>query len=702
MIPQLTENAKRIHCKFYAQPLFGCDPCPYCDINGKTVPHETPEDTFVRISGENPDFYKMLCRLDFLPNSPTIFNLGVEGRGTLSACFKFNVQDSLESIMAVATKSAFVLKFGGGTGFYLDVRPKGAPIRSTHGKACGPISILRTYQKVAEMITQGGKRAGAQMAILSCDHKDVKEFINCKNTDPEVFNTFNISVAITDDFMEKATSSVEGFRTPQQDLLEMMAKNAWKTGDPGVYFVDRAERDNPTPHLGRLSGTNPCGEVPMLDNESCNLGSLNLRNFVLGGEVNWNRLGDTVRTAVQYLDFVIENNAFPDPEILAATQRTRKIGLGVMGFADMLALLGIQYDSEDALTLAKELGTFIYKAADFESRRMAEQDGPYPAWRPSPMKPPGSGRPDPDPPKRRHATLMSIAPTGTIALLAGCSPSIEPHFSLKWTNMMGDGGQLQERISILDELDGFVPQTAHDIDPKAHIAMQAAWQEQIDLAVSKTVNMPHDATWESIRDTYILMWKSGCKGGTVYRDGSHLDQPLVSKVDESSNASIKVWRDLPIPNGRERLPARREGFTHKFEVGGTEGYVTVNHYPDGRPGEMFIKVSKGGSQIDGLLDFSAILISMLFQYNVPIDVLISKFKGVRFEPSGRTDHPLIPMVTSIPDFLFRLLEMEFGDEDAKQKVITDSGMFCEECNGPATYDAGCLHCARGCGWSRCG
>lgn len=480
---------------------------------------------FDRISMGKPEYREMMDGLDFLPNSPTLFNIGIPGAGTLSACFKFDVEDTLldgpNSIMAVGVKSAGVQKYGGGVGYALSaVRPANASISTTHGHAMGPVALLHYYNSVAAMITQGGKRAGAQMGILSCDHPDIQEFIHCKDVDPQALSTFNISVACTDEFMSRA----KDLTSPEGKLLTEMAESAWRTGDPGVYFIDNAERGNPTPWLGRLTGTNPCGEVPLLNNEPCNLGSINLGNFVSDGEIDWKRLAYTARLATYYLDDVLEINTFPSKEIDEANRLTRKLGLGVCGFADMLALLGIHYDTDEAVALGRTVMAHISAWADNASVRMGFDRGVAPAFKGHYAL-------------YRNATRTCIAPTGTIAILMGASSGIEPHFALEWERRLGTGDVIQEHVPVLDRLNGFVPHTAMEIAPEWHVKHQAAFQAHTDLAVSKTINLPNEATAEQIRDIYMQMWERGTKGGTVYRDGCREVQVLTTTVNYSDGVT---------------------------------------------------------------------------------------------------------------------------------------------------------------------
>lgn len=484
-------------------------------INGKK---ETIEEFVKRISMGNDEYENELIRpLNFLPNSPTLFNLGVPGGGTLSACFKFDVADNLndlDGIMDTVNKAAAVTKFGGGVGYYIGfLRGKDEIVNSTHGKACGPVAVLKFYNQMGVMLTQSGKREAAQMGIMDVDHPDIREFIHMKDEDPQGLRTFNISVAITDAFMDKVLENPDG---DEAALLREIAESAWRTGDPGVYFVDAAERDNPTPWVGRLTGTNPCGEVPLLNNEPCNLGSINVANFVspVGGFA-WRKLERVVRLATRYLDDVLDRNHFPDERITAAANHTRKLGLGICGWADALALSGIHYDSREAVTLLRLLMSFIRGIADDESYRLANIKGAAPCFADTGIY-------------KRNATTLCVAPTGTIAILMGASSGIEPHFLLEWDRYMGDGGVLRETIPVMDRLGDFVPHTAMEIDWQWHIKHQAAAQKYVDLAVSKTINLPNDATMEDIEAAYVAMWASGCKGGTVFRDGCRDEQVLVS------------------------------------------------------------------------------------------------------------------------------------------------------------------------------
>ncbi|RJQ07977.1 MAG: adenosylcobalamin-dependent ribonucleoside-diphosphate reductase, partial [Dehalococcoidia bacterium] len=542
---------------------------------------ETPEGMLARvavaIAEAEPEaergawaqrYYDAMTARRFLPNSPTLMNAGT-GRGTLAACFVLPVDDTLDSIMATATAAALVQKYGGGTGFsFSRLRGVGEPIATTHGAACGPVSVLVHYDDVSRLVTQGGKRDGANMGVLRADHPDIRAFIHAKD-DGVTALRFNISIAVTDEFMAAATSeSANGRRftlrdprdgTPRGEidahaLLGEIAQSAWRTGDPGLIFLDTINRTNPTPALGDIEATNPCGEVPLLPWEACTLGSLNLAAFWDGGrrDLDWDALAETVRLAVRFLDGVVEVNEFPVPEITAAVRGNRKIGLGVMGFADLLIAARLPYASEGALGLARRVASFISREADKASAALGEERGPFPNWATSIYR---------DGPRYRNATRTCIAPTGTIAIIAGASSGIEPLFSLAHVRRMGDGTLLPEvneafraeaeaggyaSDGLLEDLAYGVPlaecdevpeevrarfATAHEIPAEWHVRMQAAFQRHTDLAVSKTVNLPHDATPADILATYVLAHRLGCKGVTVYRDGSRALQVLAHATE---------------------------------------------------------------------------------------------------------------------------------------------------------------------------
>jgi len=674
-----SEVSQKLLCKQYLRKSDDCSVCEFCGQR-----HETLDELFDRVSFGVPEYREILAAFDFLPGSPAIFNAG--GNGTLSACFKFDVQDTMESILDVATKSALVQKWGGGVGYcFSELRQKGAPIRSTHGKACGSISVMRLYQAVTEMITQGGKREGAQIAILHCDHPDIEEFIHCKDVEG-ILNTFNVSVAVTNKFMNRVADGMQR----ETALFAAIVKGTWRNGEPGIYFIDRAEEANPSPVLGKLTGTNPCGEVPLLDNESCNLGSINLAHFVtpdlkhIGyGYFEFERLRKVVRLATRYLDRVIEENFYPVDEIKEATLRTRKLGLGVMGWADALALMGISYDSQEAVDLAGNVMECIQETAHSESEGLAENYGVCDAFEV------GTSCPGDVFPQRRNACLTCIAPTGSISTLANCSSGIEPHYSLEYTQIMGDGTALKRKV----DFGKFVPKVADEIGWEWHVKHQAAFQEFTDLAVSKTINMPNSATEKDIAEAYMLAWKLGCKGITVYREGSRIQQAIYKGKLESYPTDATTVKE------RRKLAKDGVSLRHKFDVGDMEGYLHIGVFPDDTPGELFITGVKEGSTISGLLDGIAILTSLALQYGVPLEVMVSKLQGTRFEPSGLTSNQNIPTTSSLLDYIFRYVQLRCNGKSLEK--LEHSGMVCPNCGATVIFQEGCSSCSAKCGWSRC-
>ncbi len=534
---------------------------------------ETPTMLFRRVAraiaridacyGENAreseeTFYDMMAKLEFLPNTPTLFNAGTQTE-QLSACFVLPVGDSLDSIFTAVKNMALIEKTGGGVGFdFSGLRPKGDIVRSTKGVASGPVSFMRIFDTATEVIKAGGKRRGAMMGILRIDHPDIIEFITAKQN-PLLLSNFNVSVAVTDEFV-RALESDENYwlvnprngesekQLRARDVWELIAKSAWASGDPGIVFIDEINRHNPTPHLGRIKSTNPCGEQPLLPYESCNLGSVNLSRMVSEGQIDWKKLRETVRNAVHFLDNVVDANAYPLKEIAHVTRTNRKIGLGVMGFADMLIMIGITYDSEGAVRHAEQVMRFVNEEAHKKSAEIAEKRGNFPNFEESTWRTKYKAF--------RNATVTTVAPTGSISIIAGCSSGIEPLFAVSFMRNVLNGTRLFEtnylfeqiakergfysagllediaRTGSIRSVDG-VPAdvrrlfaTALDIEPDWHVKMQAAFQKSTDNAVSKTVNLPNRATVEDVRKVFDLAGRLKCKGVTVFRYGSKPEQVL--------------------------------------------------------------------------------------------------------------------------------------------------------------------------------
>ncbi|HEY96702.1 MAG TPA: vitamin B12-dependent ribonucleotide reductase, partial [Dehalococcoidia bacterium] len=561
------------------------------DKNGKV--EETPEKLFRRVASAiaraehiyNPevdvkpvegDFYRMMASLEFLPNSPTLMNAGKE-MGQLSACFVLPVEDSMESIFDAVKYTALIHKSGGGTGFsFSRLRPENDMVGSTGGVASGPVSFMRAFDTVTDVTKQGGTRRGANMGILNIDHPDIMKFITAKEK-MDALTNFNISVALTSDFMEAVKSDAEyelinphnnevTGKLNAKEVFDKIVDMAWRTGDPGIVFIDRINKDNPTPHLGNIESTNPCGEQPLLPYESCNLASINLSKMVKARgnacEIDYDKLADTVKKGVRFLDDVIDVNRFPLEQIAEMTRKTRKIGLGIMGFADMLVMLGVPYNSREALKVAAELMGFINEQATRASVALAEERGVFPAFE-------GSIYDKPNGPRLRNATRTTIAPTGTLSMIAGCSSGIEPLFALSYTKTVldgtpfvevnpyfekaaRDGGFYSEELmkklaegAHLADIKG-VPEeviklfvTAHEITPEWHVKMQAAFQRATDNAVSKTINFPQDATREDVANAYKLAYEEGLKGITIYRDRSRDTQVLTTGKKEKAEEAPK-------------------------------------------------------------------------------------------------------------------------------------------------------------------
>ncbi len=678
-------------------------------------------------------FYDLMTRLEFLPNSPTLMNAGRPFQ-QLSACFVLPIEDSMESIFEAVKNTALIHKSGGGTGFsFSRLRPKDDIVSSTKGVSSGPVSFMNVFDAATDAIKQGGTRRGANMAVLHVNHPDVLEFIDAKS-DPTKLTNFNISVMVTDEFMEAVvnddTYDLINPRTdevlntlPAREVFDKITEHAWANGDPGIIFLERINADNPTPELGDIESTNPCGEQPLLPYESCNLGSMNLAQMVTGeigqGEIDWDKLAETVEVAVRFLDNVIDMNKFPLPEIEQITKANRKIGLGIMGFADMLIHLGIPYASEQAVETAKQLMSFIEEKGQQASEKIAQQRGVFPNWEKSIYSSEENGK------RLRNATITTIAPTGSISIIAGVSSGVEPLFAIAYTRHVLDGDELVEvnplfeqvarqrgfytpelikQIAAKGSLQGIedVPAdvrqlflTAHDIPPPWHIRIQAAFQEATDNAVSKTVNFPNEASVEEVAKVYMLAYRLGCKGVTMYRDGSREGQVLTTGKTEQAQEGQQV---APRPR-----PEVVTGITRNITTGCGKLYITVNFDEEGRAFEVFGNMGKAGGCVASQTEALARLISLVLRSGISPIHIVKQLKGISchmpaWEKGGGK-------ILSCADAFARALERTVLSEEAQLSIDFNGISFghvgaCPECGGPLYHESGCLTC-HDCGYSQC-
>ncbi len=699
-------------------------------------------------------FYDMMTDLDFLPNSPTLMNAG-KPLGQLSACFVLPVEDSMDEIFETIKNAALIHKSGGGTGFaFSRLRQKGATVKSTGGVASGPVSFMKVFNAATEAVKQGGTRRGANMGILRVDHPDILEFIDCKKDNADITN-FNISVGLTEAFMEAAakgedydlvdpkTRTVVG-RLNARKVYDKIVDAAWRNGEPGIIFLDRLNQFNVVPSQGEIEATNPCGEQPLLPYESCNLGSINLSRFVKsnkkGKEVDFDRLKKTVRLAVHFLDNVIDVNRYPLPVIDQTTKATRKIGLGVMGFADLLLELGIAYGSPESVELAEKVMAFITENGRQMSRELAKVRGAFPLFGESIYK---DGEP------LRNGTITTIAPTGTLSMLAACSSGVEPVFAFSYIKNVMDNTELVESNAVLkaelsrrglyseelmkkvaregtlqhlDEIPEDMKKVfvcAHDITPDAHVAIQAAFQKYTDNAVSKTINFNHDATREDVDRAYMLAYRSGCKGLTIYRDGSRQFQVLnIGKVnkgeEEAPDCAACEYKQAPHDLKPRPRPEVVHGFTEKVQIGCGNLYITVNFDEKGIV-EVFTNTGKAGG-CPSQSEATARLVSVSLRSGVDVNTVINQLKGIRCPSTIR--QPGLK-VTSCPDAIARVIEkvvklqknLEKGEDAplltpvvsaaAKREVVAGKIRFCPECGKPVEHEGGCVVC-RHCGYSKCG
>mgnify|MGYP000464240765 CR=1 FL=1 len=718
--PNLTENAQIVLRKRYLKK------------NDRNEPIETPVDLFWRVAraiaradaffeGEEyvdetaRRFYRLMTSLDFMPNSPTLMNAG-RRLGQLSACFVLPVEDSIDSIFEAIKHAAMIHKSGGGTGFsFSKIRPENDKVLSTQGVASGPISFMTVFDTATETVKQGGTRRGANMGILRVDHPDIERFIVCK-TQNERLTNFNISVAVTDAFMEALEADEtydlinprtgEKVRTLRaRTVFDQIVQSAWNNGEPGIIFIDAMNRDNPTPHVGTIESTNPCGEQPLLPYESCNLGSINLARMVVDGAIDFERLKQVVWDAVHFLDNVIEVNNYPLPMIEELTRANRKIGLGVMGFADMLIALGIPYNSDQAVETAERVMAFIQKESKEASAHYGRTRGNFPNYK-------GSVYDREDTPYMRHATTTTIAPTGTISIIAGCSSGIEPVFAVSFVRKVLDNQelvevhpmfrkiaeergfyseQLMKRIAEKGSIQGFpeIPEdvrrifvVSHDVSPEWHIRIQAAFQKHTDNAVSKTINFPNSATVEDVANAYLMAYKMGCKGITIYRDGSRDVQVL----------NIQRKPQYPQVEPRPR-PEVTTGVTERIETGCGKLYVTINTDEYGFC-EVFAQMGKAGGCAYSQIEATSRLISLALRSGVKAEAIIRQLMGIRCpSPVWKNGE----QVVSCSDAIAKVLNHQARTNIAH---VGDEMGACPDCGATVEHEGGCIVC-RACGFSRC-
>jgi len=753
---KLTENAlKVLETRYFKK-----------DKTGKSIENWVKLITRVaeNISGDESEkkdrYYNLLDSGYFLPNSPTLMNAGNDLQ-QLSACFVLPIEDSMEGIFSTIKNAALIHKSGGGTGFsFSKLREANARVRSTNGVSSGPISFLKVFNAATDAVKQGGTRRGANMAILNVDHPQILEFITSKEDTSQLTN-FNISVGITEKFMKAFyedkeyelisphTKEVKG-KLKARDVFSLIVEMAHKNGEPGIVFLDRINKYNPTPHIGAIESTNPCGEQPLLPNEACNLGSINLAPMVKKGKFDWNVLQQVVYDSVEFLDDVIDRSSFPLPEIDKMVKSNRKIGLGVMGWADLLFVLKIPYNCEEATSFAEEIMEFIDYHSKLKSMELAMQKGTFPNFKGSIYENGNlmreNGKFDWEKLKKdisengiRNATTTTIAPTGTISMIANTSSGIEPQFSLVYVKNVMDGQKLlyvnphfekalkkaglysedlMEQVSqngtianmreFPDEMKKvFV--TSHDISPEWHIKMQAAFQKYTDNAVSKTINFKREATKEDIRMGYELAYELGCKGVTVYRDGSRENQVL--------NVGKKLKEETPVKaiNGHRVAPRQRPeittGVTQRIETGCGHLYVTINSDEKG-PCEVFIQMGKVGGCASAQLEAIARLTSLSLRSNIKLESIIRQLRGIRC-PSPMWHKGKI--ITSCADGVAQSLEnflqldietvkkMDKLEETAEKHSEEGKKSFsgvCPDCGSALEHSEGCLKC-NVCGWSKC-
>jgi len=692
-------------------------------------------------------FYDMMTSLDFLPNSPTLMNAG-RPLQQLSACFVLPIDDSMDAIFETVKNTALIHKSGGGTGFsFSRIRPQSDVVKSTKGVSSGPISFMTVFDSATETIKQGGTRRGANMAVLRVDHPDILDFIDAKK-DNDKLNNFNISVALTKDFMDALESEEdyalvnprtgkEAKRLSARDVFTRIVERAHSNGEPGIIFLDRINEANPTLEVGEIESTNPCGEQPLLPYESCNLGSINLANFEKNGKIDFDRLKETVHLAVRFLDNVIDKNNYPLPEIAEMTRANRKIGLGIMGFANLLYQLNIAYDSDKGIRTAKRIMRFIDEESKKMSEKLAEERGNFPNFEKSIY-----ARKDSRYRKMRNATTTTIAPTGTLSILAETSGGIEPLFALVFERNVMDGdrllevnpvfgqmaeeegfysNELMEKIKDKGSVQGFdgIPKkmrkvfvTAHDISPKWHVKMQAAFQEYTDNAVSKTVNFPNRASMRDVAEAYRLAYELGCKGITIYRDGSR-DEQVMKTLAEKERKKKEEERTLT-PRMRPRMT---KGSTIKMSTGCGNLYITINEDGQGIC-EVFGSAGKAGGCAASQIEAVGRLISLALRSGIDVNSVMKQIVGIRC-PS-----PVLGIggqIFSCSDAIAKAIKVYLEEKETGEKMVEEettldhfteeeekkTGMssmnvvgVCKKCGHALIHMEGCATCLN-CGFSRC-
>ncbi|MGI6767178.1 MAG: vitamin B12-dependent ribonucleotide reductase [Lentihominibacter sp.] len=712
-----------------------------------------PDADVEKVSDE---FFELMTSLKFLPNSPTLMNAG-RPLGQLSACFVLPVGDSMEEIFDAVKNAALIHKSGGGTGFsFSRIRQKGAQVKSTGGVASGPVSFMKVFNAATEAVKQGGTRRGANMGILRIDHPDILEFISCKKDTSDITN-FNISIGITEKFMEavenredydlidpKTGVAVDHLNAGK--VYKLIVDSAWENGEPGIIFLDRLNRDNVVPGQGEIESTNPCGEQPLLPYESCNLGSINLTKMVKyvdgKAQVDYDLLHKTVEEAVHFLDNVIDVNNYPLEIIDQVTKSTRKIGLGVMGFADLLLLMGIPYNSDQGVKLAEKIMKYINTVGHTVSKKLARERGAFPLFETSIYA---------NDEEIRNGTVTTIAPTGTLSIIGGCSSGVEPVFAYVYIRNVMDGDEFMEVNPILmeklkeagvysEELmkkiarEGTIAHCreipeeirrvfvcAHDISPIDHIKMQAAFQRHTDNAVSKTVNFESTATKEDVDEVYKLAYKEGLKGVTIYRDGSRDGQVLnIGKVSGKEEEKVPEFGKIE-PRPRSTVT---QGFTEKVKIGCGNLYITTNYDENGIC-EVFTSTGKAGG-CPSQSEATARLASVALRSGISIEEVYDQLKGIRCPSTIRQQGM---SCTSCPDAIAKALmkvskfiDTEKGNgrtidvpeefaplkkdaENAPTTIYVPNSVkaihHCPECNGAVEHEGGCVVC-RNCGFSKCG